>query len=129
MTNGMDCMYTIHIERLKSEILELAEIGKGPLDKGIYRMAFTNGDIESRKWLIRRMRAVGLVDYIDGAGNVFALPSLKKDKPSWIVGSHRYSACGRHAVRSSGCAGQTGMFASLKPAAKLYKSGGNLDQN
>lgn len=81
-------MFQINIERLKSEILELGEIGKNDEDKGLYRMAFTDADIESRKWLMKRITDNGLRAYMDGAGNVFGQPAAQPDQPTWIVGSH-----------------------------------------
>ena len=59
-------MQQINIERLKSEILELGEIGKNDEDKGLYRMAFTDADIESRNWLMKRITDNGLNAYVVG---------------------------------------------------------------
>ena len=75
-------------ERIKADILELAEIGRNAADKGIYRMAFTDADMQGKRWLRDRIQAAGLTPQEDGAVNISAvLPSGRSD-PRVLVGSH-----------------------------------------
>ena len=41
---------SIHMTRLKNEILELANIGRDPQD-GISRPSFSEADLKAREWL------------------------------------------------------------------------------
>ena len=45
----------VDIERIKQDILALAEIGRSERDRGIYRMAFTDADMEAKRWLLHRI--------------------------------------------------------------------------
>jgi len=58
----------IDLERLKHDVLELAEIGRNPEDRGIYRMAFTEADMEAKQWLRNRLDEVEIDNSMDGAG-------------------------------------------------------------
>ena len=78
---------TINLERLKKDILELSEIGRLE-DHGIYRMAFTQANMEARSWLLDRIHCAGLESYQDGAGNIFGRLNWNTDRPSVMAGSH-----------------------------------------
>jgi N-carbamoyl-L-amino-acid hydrolase len=77
----------VDLERLKQDVLALAEIGRDPEDRGIYRMAFTDADLAGRRWLLDRIHESGLEGWLDGAANVHGL--LGEDgPPAVLVGSH-----------------------------------------
>lgn len=79
----------INLERIKSDILELAKIGHNQEDRGIYRMAFTDADMEGKRWLSQRMEQAGLHTFMDGSANVSAVLSGGTDeKHRVLVGSH-----------------------------------------
>lgn len=78
---------TVNTERLQADLEELADIGKGD-DRGIYRMAFTEADMEGRRWLEKKLRDAGLEASMDGAANVFGRFADRPDEPSVLVGSH-----------------------------------------
>lgn len=84
----------VDVERIKHDILELAEIGRDPESRGIYRMAFTDADMEGKRWLQQRIDQAGLVSSVDGAANVSGLLDAAAEKvsdtflPRLIVGSH-----------------------------------------
>ena len=78
----------VDIERIKSDILSLASIGKNEQDRGIYRMAFTNEDMEAKRWLLHRIEENGLTPASDGAANISGILQGKKDSPRVFVGSH-----------------------------------------
>jgi N-carbamoyl-L-amino-acid hydrolase len=77
----------VDCERLKRDVLALGEIGRDPDDRGIYRMAFTDADMEGRRWLLGRLEEAGLAAWMDGAANVHG--RLGDDGPaSVLIGSH-----------------------------------------
>jgi len=78
----------INFERLKADVMALAEIGKSGSDHGIYRMAFTDGDMEARAWLQSRIEEGGLELHQDGAANLFGRYRFDGDRQSVIIGSH-----------------------------------------
>lgn len=81
-------MLKVNLERIKSDILTLAEIGRNTVDRGIYRMAFTDADIEGKRWLTDRIEAADLDCRVDGAVNLSGILDGKSDEPRVLVGSH-----------------------------------------
>ncbi|MBD5781276.1 Zn-dependent hydrolase [Pelagicoccus sp. NFK12] len=80
---------TIDIERLKQDFFELSEIGKNPEDRGLYRTAFSEADMQGREWLREKLDACGLQVRTDGAANVFGrLPCEEDSAKTILVGSH-----------------------------------------
>ncbi len=78
----------VDLERIKTDVLELAEIGRDEEDRGIYRMAFTDADMEGKRWLEQRIRAADLATHQDGAANVSGVLEGSEDLPRILVGSH-----------------------------------------
>ena len=78
---------SINFARLKQDIQSLSEIGRRA-DNGIFRMAFTPGDMEARAWLETRIRESGLEVYVDGAANVHARLGWDGERASVMTGSH-----------------------------------------
>ena len=79
---------SVNLERIKHDILQLAEIGRNAEDHGIYRTAFTDADIEGKRWLTDRIGSAQLEVATDGAVNVSAILAGKTDAPRVLVGSH-----------------------------------------
>jgi N-carbamoyl-L-amino-acid hydrolase len=80
---------SICLDRLKKDILGLSQIGRNPADRGIYRMAFTEADMEGKRWLDERMREGGFDVQWDGATNLIARHhGHEANKPSILIGSH-----------------------------------------
>ncbi|MDT8388629.1 MAG: Zn-dependent hydrolase [Thiogranum sp.] len=77
----------INFERLKQDVQDLAAIGRQE-DHGIYRMAFSPGDMQAREWLQRRIQDAGLDLYVDGAANIHARLEWDGTRPSVMTGSH-----------------------------------------
>ncbi len=78
-------------DRIKRDILELAGIGRSPEDRGIYRMAFTDADMEGKRWLLNRIDEAGLAPDSDGAANIFGrlVPEgAAGRRPAVLMGSH-----------------------------------------
>ncbi|MGJ8634915.1 MAG: Zn-dependent hydrolase [Luteolibacter sp.] len=78
----------VSIERIKSDILTLAAIGKNEQDRGIYRMAFSDEDMEGKRWLLNRIEENGLEPASDGAANISGILKGEEDFPRVYVGSH-----------------------------------------
>ncbi len=77
----------INQDRLKSDIETLAKIGRDT-DHGIYRMAFSPGDMAGREWFKQRIVEAGLDVYEDGAANIHGRLAWDDNKPSVMTGSH-----------------------------------------
>jgi len=78
---------TVNSSRLQADLEELAGIGRAE-DRSIYRMAFTEADMQARRWLQDKLRTAGLEAEMDGAGNVFGKFPDRPDEPSVMIGSH-----------------------------------------
>jgi beta-ureidopropionase / N-carbamoyl-L-amino-acid hydrolase len=77
----------VNAERLREDIDALAEIGMHE-DQGIYRMAFSEGDMAGRAWFRQRVEDSGLEFYQDGAANLYARLNWDDHIPSVMAGSH-----------------------------------------
>lgn len=73
--------------RLRADLEALSRIGRGE-DHGVYRMAFSAGDMEGRAWFMERAAEAGLETHQDGAANLFARVGWDDHKPSVMSGSH-----------------------------------------
>lgn len=78
----------VDIERIKTDILTLAAIGQDERSRGIYRMAFTDEDMEGKRWLLHRIEECGLEPASDGAANISGILPGENDRPRIYVGSH-----------------------------------------
>jgi N-carbamoyl-L-amino-acid hydrolase len=78
---------TVNAQRLKDDIEHLAAIGRAD-DGGIYRMAFSDGDMAGRQWFKDRLTDAGLEIYEDGAGNIHGRLDWDGKRPSVMTGSH-----------------------------------------
>ena len=77
----------IDAERLRADIDSLAGIGRRP-DQGIYRMAFSDGDMAARDWLVQRIGDAGLGVHQDGAANIHARLGWHEGVAGVMAGSH-----------------------------------------
>lgn len=113
----------VDIERIKSDILTLAQIGRRDDDRGIYRQAFTDADIAGKRWLVDRMNESGLDVSIDGAANVSAVIDGITDQPRVLVGSH---------IDTVPCAGALdgtlGVVAGLECLRQIHEQGIALER-
>lgn len=79
----------INLERLRNDVQRLAEIGHDPESHGLYRMAFTDADMEGKRWYTERLMETGVEVEWDGAANVWG--KLEGEAPgaaSVVIGSH-----------------------------------------
>jgi len=77
----------VDLERIKADVMASAEIGRAP-DRGIYRMAFSDADMEGKKWLISRIEEAGLRCISDGAANISGRLEGELEGPTVYIGSH-----------------------------------------
>ena len=77
-------MAQVDTDRFLRDLNELRKIGA--YKTGVHRPTFSPEDMESRHWLMERMRECGLEASIDGIGNVFG--RHKGPGPHLLVGSH-----------------------------------------
>ncbi len=79
----------IHSERLMRDLHELSQIGLNSEDHGIYRMAFTDAEMEAKSWLEEKLQSAGLDTWRDGAANIWGrLPGENPEAPALLLGSH-----------------------------------------
>ena len=79
--------YFVNAERLKTDIENLAQIGRRE-GSGIFRMAFSDGDIEGRRWFKEKLEQAGLEIYEDGAANIYGRLNWDNETASVMTGSH-----------------------------------------
>ncbi|MCB1306830.1 MAG: Zn-dependent hydrolase [Leptospiraceae bacterium] len=77
----------INFSRLRDDIEELSHIGRDA-DRGIYRMAFSDADMQARQWLLHQMKQAGMEARLDGAANVFGRVNHREGAPAVMTGSH-----------------------------------------
>src|SRR5215475_7167022 len=77
-------MTRINGDRLLSDLRELAVIGK--FGTGVDRVAFSEADIEARRWVMRKLKAAGLEAGMDRVGNV--LGRTPDVSTAVLIGSH-----------------------------------------
>lgn len=81
-----DLSLSIDLERLRDDLLALGRIGHTP-SGGVCRIAFTDEDLQARRWLISRIEDAGGTARIDGAGNVIGR-WFDGEAPAVVLGSH-----------------------------------------
>ena len=71
-------------QRLLRDLRHLAEFGR--YKTGVHRPTYSPQDVESRRWLVDRLREAGLEAEIDGIGNIMSASPAKG--PKLLIGSH-----------------------------------------
>ncbi|MCA3416415.1 MAG: Zn-dependent hydrolase [Roseomonas sp.] len=77
-------MVQINADRFLADLHELRKIGA--YKTGVHRPTYSPQDMESRHWLMEKLRECGLEASIDGIGNVYG--RHKGPGPHLLVGSH-----------------------------------------
>ena len=77
-------MIHIDTDRFLADLHELRKIGE--YKTGVHRPTYSKEDMESRRWLMEKMREVGLEASIDGIGNVYGRHT--GPGPHILAGSH-----------------------------------------
>ncbi|SDW96758.1 hydantoinase/carbamoylase family amidase [Allgaiera indica] len=88
----------------------------GAVGTGVVRPAYSDKDIEARKWLAGQFRDAGLAPYFDPVGNLFGLAG---DGPSLLMGSHSDTQ-----PEGGWLDGAYGVMAALEVARAAKEAGG-----
>jgi len=110
----------INAARLRDDINALSQIGRSE-NHGIYRMAFSEGDLQARKWFRQRIEDSNLEFYQDGAANMYARLGHDDSKPSVIAGSHLDTVPGAGHLD-----GALGVLCALEALRVLEETGTSL---
>jgi len=115
---------TLHInqQRLQSDIETLAAIGRES-DHGIYRMAFSPGDMAGREWFRQQIHAAGLELYEDGAANIHGRLGWETGEASVMTGSHLDTVPGAGHLD-----GALGVLSGLEALRRIKEEGVNLQR-
>ncbi len=105
----------INLERLKSDIEDLAQIGRDPRG-GISRPSFSQSDFKARQWLKEKICQAGLCFRQDGAGNMFG--RLGDKGRAVLVGSHIDTV-----INGGKFDGSAGVLAGLECLRRIKEEG------
>ena len=88
-THGQDWKgFRADPKRMEERILQLSEFGKNP-EGGVSRVAFSDADIQGRKYITTLMEKAGLTVRVDAAGNIIGRREGRDSKlPVILFGSH-----------------------------------------
>lgn len=108
----------VNKERIEQRIAELAEFGK-TAEGGVHRVAYSQEDVQSRKYIIRLMSEAGLDVRVDEAGNIVAgRGGTEPGLPPILFGSHTDTV--PHGGRYDGA---VGVISAIECAQVLYEEG------
>lgn len=113
----------VDLPRLQRDVEALAAVGRGE-QHGIYRMAFSDGDMEGRQWLQARIGDAGLEYRTDGAANIFGVLDAVTTAPSVLTGSHIDTIPGAGHLD-----GALGVLCGLEALRVLRESGVSLQRS
>ncbi len=106
---------TINEDRFLADLDRLRDFGR--TGTGVVRPAFSEADLNARKWLAGRMADAGLTPVFDPAGNLFGLPA--GDEPCFLTGSHTDSQ-----PEGGWLDGAYGVIAGLEAARAVAEASG-----
>jgi len=113
----------VDLPRLQRDVEALAAVGRGE-QHGIYRMAFSDRDMEGRQWLQTRIGDAGLEYRTDGAANIFGVLDAVTTAPSVLTGSHIDTIPGAGHLD-----GALGVLCGLEALRVLRESGVSLQRS
>lgn len=90
--------------------------GIGAVGKGVVRPAYSDSDIEARKWLAGQFAEAGLTPFFDPVGNLFGLAG---EGPGLLMGSHTDTQ-----PEGGWLDGALGVMAALEVARAAREAGG-----
>ncbi len=104
--------------RIEQRILELARFGANP-EGGVSRVAFSDADIEGRRYIVSLMEEAGLDVRIDEAGNILGRRAgTSEGLPPILFGSHIDSV-----PKGGNYDGDVGVMAAIECAQVLSETG------
>lgn len=114
---------SINSERLKSDLMELAQIGRDP-NGGISRPSFSKADLQAREWLKTRIKDAGLEVRQDGAGNIFGRLEGESRGKTIMAGSHIDTV-----LNGGDYDGSLGVIAALECLRRIKEEGVKLTKS
>lgn len=105
----------VNPERFLSDLHHLSSFGASGVSKGVVRPAYSQADIDARRWLSDRMLEAGLRVEVDPMGNLFGLT----EGPSFLIGSHSDSQ-----PQGGWLDGALGVIAGLEVTRACKEAGG-----
>lgn len=108
-------MLPIRPERFLADLHRLRGFGASGIAKGVVRPAFSEADLDARRWLAAQMRDAGLTVHVDPVGSVFGLAKGQ----SLLLGSHSDSQ-----PEGGWLDGALGVIAGLEIARATAEAGG-----
>ncbi|MDF0595549.1 hydantoinase/carbamoylase family amidase [Psychromarinibacter halotolerans] len=108
-------MIPVQPDRFLADLHALRQFGASGIGKGVIRPAYSDADIEARKWLAGRMAEAGLKPRFDPVGNLFGLAGDR----SLLMGSHSDSQ-----PEGGWLDGALGVICGLEVARAAKEAGG-----
>ncbi|WP_425051343.1 hydantoinase/carbamoylase family amidase [Psychromarinibacter sp. S121] len=108
-------MIPVQPDRFLADLHALRQFGASGIGKGVVRPAYSDADIEARKWLAGRMADAGLEPRFDPVGNLFGIAGEK----SLLMGSHSDSQ-----PEGGWLDGALGVICGLEVARAAKEAGG-----
>lgn len=108
-------------ERIEQHIMALSAFGRNQAG-GVDRVAYSQADIDARRYIEGLMGQAGLEVRVDAAGNIIGRREGRKEKRPLMIGSHIDSVPG-----GGNYDGHVGVIASIEVARALNESGTMLD--
>lgn len=120
---SVDLVITFSADRVREDLANLAELTDSQ-QPGWTRSAFTEVDVDGRRWVLRRMRDAGLEAHIDPAGNVIGIRPGTRGGRMLMTGSHTDT------VPSGGrFDGMVGVVGALEVVRAFDEAGVRLDHD
>lgn len=108
----------VNQERIEARILKLSEFGRNP-DGGVSRVAFSEADLQGRRYIMSLMEQAGLQVRIDAAGNIIGRREGEQpDLPPIVFGSHIDSV-----PHGGNYDGDVGVIGAIECAQVLHENG------
>lgn len=107
-------------ERIERHIVELSAFGRNERG-GVDRVAFSDADLDGRKYIEGLMQQAGLDVRIDTAGNLIGRREGRSQGPPIMIGSHIDSVPG-----GGNYDGDVGVIASIEVARLMHEAGTEL---
>ena len=105
---------------IEQHIMELSAFGKNP-EGGVSRVAFSQADLDARKYISGLMGQAGLQVTVDAAGNLIGFREGSEDLPPIMLGSHIDSVPG-----GGNYDGDVGVIGAIEVARVLQEGGVSL---
>jgi N-carbamoyl-L-amino-acid hydrolase len=117
---GAGATLRVQPERIEQHIMQLSAFGKNP-EGGVSRVAFSQADLDGRKFIGGLMAQAGLRVTVDAAGNLIGFREGSENLPPIMLGSHIDSVPG-----GGNYDGDVGVIGAIEAARVLHDGGVSL---